>query len=55
MNVVLMTGWSVAEELRSLFLGQSLDLHWKYHVECPSVEQYMEMIDNSKSCISLEC
>ncbi|TDZ36980.1 Ophiobolin F synthase [Colletotrichum trifolii] len=34
------------EELESLFLGQSEDLHWKYHVECPSTEEYMEMIDN---------
>ncbi|CAN8100624.1 unnamed protein product [Discula destructiva] len=34
------------EELRTLFLGQGSDLHWKYHVELPSEEQYMEMIDN---------
>ncbi|KAK2052113.1 geranylgeranyl pyrophosphate synthase [Colletotrichum caudatum] len=34
------------EELESLFLGQSEDLFWKYQVECPSIEDYMEMIDN---------
>ncbi|CAN8101351.1 unnamed protein product [Discula destructiva] len=33
------------EELESLFLGQSEDLFWKYHVEIPSQEEYMEMID----------
>ncbi|KAK2006284.1 geranylgeranyl pyrophosphate synthase [Colletotrichum eremochloae] len=34
------------EELESLFLGQSEDLLWKYQVECPSTDEYMEMIDN---------
>ncbi|KAH9237577.1 hypothetical protein K456DRAFT_1940327 [Colletotrichum gloeosporioides 23] len=34
------------EELESLFVGQADDLHWKYHVDCPSTEDYMEMIDN---------
>ena len=36
------------EELESLFLGQSEDLHWKYQVEIPSEEDYMEMIDKSE-------
>ncbi|KAK7724753.1 hypothetical protein SLS63_008447 [Diaporthe eres] len=35
------------EELESLFLGQSEDLHWKYQVEIPSEEDYMEMIDKN--------
>lgn len=39
----------ITEELESLFVGQADDLHWKYHVDCPSTEDYMEMIDNSKS------
>ncbi|KAJ0162043.1 Ophiobolin F synthase [Colletotrichum tanaceti] len=37
------------EELENLFLGQSEDLFWKYHVECPSTEEYMEMIENTKT------
>ncbi|TQN70475.1 Ophiobolin F synthase [Colletotrichum shisoi] len=36
----------LSEELENLFLGQSEDLFWKYRVECPSTEEYMEMIEN---------
>ncbi|OLN87483.1 Ophiobolin F synthase 1 [Colletotrichum chlorophyti] len=39
---------SILIELESLFLGQSEDLLWKYQVECPSTDEYMEMIDNSR-------
>ncbi|CCF32910.1 geranylgeranyl pyrophosphate synthase [Colletotrichum higginsianum] len=36
----------LSEELENLFLGQSEDLFWKYQVECPTTEEYMEMIEN---------
>jgi len=34
------------EELNNLFLGQSLDLYWKFHIGRPSTAEYMCMIDN---------
>lgn len=33
------------EELESLFIGQSLYLHWKYQVQIPIPEEYNEMTD----------
>jgi geranylgeranyl pyrophosphate synthase len=38
-----------AEELRLLHIGQSLDLHWTSQVKCPSMAEYMKMIDCSES------
>jgi geranylgeranyl pyrophosphate synthase len=35
------------EELKSLYVGQSLDLHWTSNLICPSVEQYLQMVENS--------
>jgi hypothetical protein len=37
-----------AEELRLLHIGQSLDLHWTSQVKCPSMAEYMKMIDYSE-------
>ncbi|KAK7911044.1 gibberellin cluster-GGPP-synthase [Apiospora marii] len=34
-----------AEELERLYIGQSLDLHWTCNLICPSIEQYLEMIE----------
>jgi geranylgeranyl pyrophosphate synthase len=34
------------EELKNLHCGQALDLHWKYHVKIPDVEDYLMMVDN---------
>jgi geranylgeranyl pyrophosphate synthase len=31
--------------MRELFVGQSWKLKWKFHVSCPSVQEYMAMID----------
>lgn len=28
-----------------LFIGQSWDLKWRFHIHCPSVQEYMGMID----------
>lgn len=38
-----------AEELHRLHVGQSFDLHWTNQVMCPTITEYIEMIDNSKS------
>jgi hypothetical protein len=36
------------EELHRLHVGQSLDLYWTSQVTCPSISEYIGMIDNSK-------
>jgi ophiobolin F synthase len=33
-------------ELCNLHLGQSMDLHWTFHVRCPSESEYIAMVDN---------
>ena len=35
------------EELRYLYIGQSYDLYWTRSVTCPSVEDYLRMVDQS--------
>lgn len=42
----------ITEELKRLYIGQSLDLHWTSNLISPSVEQYLRMVENSK-CSSL--
>lgn len=37
------------EEMRSLFVGQAFDLHWTDEVHCPSVMEYLQMVDGSRS------
>lgn len=37
------------EEMQNLFTGQSFDLYWTQNEECPSHEEYMEMIRQSMS------
>lgn len=34
------------EESRTLTMGQGLDLDWRQNAKCPSVEEYLVMIDN---------
>ena len=29
-----------------MVLGQGLDLHWRQNASCPSIEEYLVMIDN---------
>lgn len=36
------------DELKNLFVGQSLDLYWTRNMVVPSVEQYFQMVENSK-------
>lgn len=33
------------KHLRQLFNGQSWDLYWTYHRQCPTEEQYLDMVD----------
>ena len=33
------------EEMRNLFIGQSFDLYWTRFGECPSQEEYLEMVN----------
>lgn len=40
------------EEMRNLFIGQSFDLYWTRQGECPSEDEYREMIRQSKSRLS---
>lgn len=37
------------DEMRSLFVGQGLDLHWTDKGQCPSVGEYLQMVDGSKT------
>ncbi|KAE8555445.1 hypothetical protein EYB25_000141 [Talaromyces marneffei] len=34
------------EELKRLHIGQSLDLYWTANVQCPSLEEYLKMVDH---------
>ncbi|KAE8137275.1 isoprenoid synthase domain-containing protein [Aspergillus pseudotamarii] len=36
----------LSEELQTLTLGQALDLNWTFHKKCPSVHDYLVMIDH---------
>ncbi len=38
----------VIEESKALYIGQSLDLHWTTNLECPSIEEYIKVLDASK-------
>ncbi|KAI0398029.1 putative geranylgeranyl diphosphate synthase [Xylariaceae sp. FL0594] len=33
------------EEVKSLHIGQSLDIHWTQNLVCPSVEEYFQMVE----------
>ncbi|KAF2866567.1 isoprenoid synthase domain-containing protein [Massariosphaeria phaeospora] len=33
------------DEMRSLFVGQGFELHWTNAVQCPSVVEYLQMVD----------
>lgn len=36
---------ALLEELESLFTGQSWDLYWKFHLQIPTEQEYLEMVD----------
>lgn len=35
----------LVEGMKQLFIGQSYDLHWTYHTQCPSMADYLRMVD----------
>lgn len=37
------------DELRNLHIGQGSDLYWSHSKRCPTVDEYLEMIRQSKS------
>ena len=32
--------------MEALIFGQALELYWKFHKQCPSMSEYLVMIDN---------
>lgn len=36
------------EEMRSLFVGQGFELLWTHELHCPTVTEYLQMIDGSE-------
>jgi ophiobolin F synthase len=37
------------EEMEQLYVGQSYDLYWTYNVLCPSISNYLKMVDKKTS------
>ncbi len=44
-----LTSFLSIDEMRSLYTGQSLDLYWTYNLICPSIPEYLKMVDKSMS------
>ncbi|KAL4908473.1 isoprenoid synthase domain-containing protein [Aspergillus multicolor] len=42
-------------EVKNMHCGQALDLAWKYHTHCPTVDDYMMMIDNKTGAMFRLC
>ncbi|KAJ5721020.1 uncharacterized protein N7483_008954 [Penicillium malachiteum] len=42
-------------EVQNMHRGQAMDLHWKYHTQCPTEEEYMQMIDNKTGAMFRLC
>ncbi|TDZ67567.1 Ophiobolin F synthase [Colletotrichum trifolii] len=36
---------TLLDELECLFIGQSWDLYWKFHLQVPTEKEYLEMVD----------
>jgi hypothetical protein len=36
------------DELQILHIGQGYDLYWTRHGTCPTEDEYLEMVSNSK-------
>lgn len=41
------------EELLNLHRGQGMDLYWRDSLTCPTEEEYIDMVSNSTSLLSL--
>ncbi|KAL4790061.1 terpenoid synthase [Aspergillus venezuelensis] len=42
-------------EVQNMHRGQSLDLSWKYHTYCPTIDEYMMMVDNKTGAMFRLC
>ncbi len=42
---------SFLEILDRMHIGQGYDLHWKFHLICPTEDEYFEMIDQKTGCM----
>ncbi|KAL4952492.1 isoprenoid synthase domain-containing protein [Aspergillus filifer] len=42
-------------EVQNMHCGQALDLSWKYDIHCPTVDEYMMMIDNKTGAMFRLC
>lgn len=49
----IITKTSIIEQILTLFRGQALDIHWTYNGICPSIEEYLEMVDASQSFLGI--
>lgn len=43
---------SIVEELLNLHRGQGLELIWRDSLQCPTEEEYIDVVDNSKSILN---
>lgn len=43
---------SIIEELLNLHRGQGLELIWRDSLQCPTEEEYIDVVDNSKSILN---
>lgn len=42
---------SFLEILQRMHIGQSYDLHWRFHLVCPTEDEYFEMVDQKTGCM----
>ena len=42
---------SFLEILQRMHIGQSYDLHWRFHLICPTEDEYFEMVDQKTGCM----
>ncbi|PYH89575.1 terpenoid synthase [Aspergillus ellipticus CBS 707.79] len=42
-------------EVQNMHCGRAMDLSWKYHTHCPTVDEYMTMIDNKTGAMFRLC
>lgn len=42
---------SFLEILQRMHVGQSYDIHWRFHLECPTDDEYFDMVDQKTGCM----
>ena len=40
------------EEMQQLYVGQSYDLYWTHNALCPSISEYLKMVDKKTGGLS---